>query len=766
MGVNVEFGATTDKLEQGVERAKSAVSSFIEPVSDLSSAMGDLVKSSGGLSEALGLIGGGAAGGALALLGYLKSANQQMLDLQTSAKEAGLSLEDFQKVKYVANIGGLSDGQFAAGVDAAAKKVNELKDATAKTSELLRFLNANHVKIDFDESEQSRNLQYLQSANRLIYDTKGEADKLRFTELLGFSREWVKVLDQAPGAFSAAMQRAVETGAVLGHDVVDPSAEFGRRWTESSTQWTNLFKNSIIGLTPYLDALVEKATQIFKTTPEWDWHVKLSIIPDSAADKALTAVGNFFKNLAIDVPAIDTASGGMAVFEQGSERAAAAVDKLTGSLDAAKTAAQTFLGTTKSSIGGGGPFAGAPGVVSADSGSGGGGPWAGAPGAVSWPTGPETKPPPAAPDSGAQAAREAIAAMQGEVQAASRAYQEQVNNINSSLALTRITEQQKTALTLDAINQRQTAELDAAHAALDALAGNDAATLAEKKRIENEITKILQEAAAARAKVAEQEAAARQKAVESIVGPVQGAWDSQWRGLLGGTESFGTAMKKVTADLVLDMIKEFEKLAVIKPLENLLTGGSISGPGTLLGLLGGGGGSGLGLFGSAASGIGKLFSGGGAAAATTAAASGIDNGVKDATVLANTTALGLQTTATTLQTTATTANTAADTTAAASSGGGGLFSGFKSLFTMFGIPALDVGGYVVSGGLAMIHPGETVVPAGVNTPFAAGGGGAGGGDINLSVNGPVIGTQAWLGQMMPQLARQLQAYQNLNPSTA
>ena len=79
------------------------------------------------------------------------------------------------------------------------------------------------------------------------------------------------------------------------------------------------------------------------------------------------------------------------------------------------------------------------------------------------------------------------------------------------------------------------------------------------------------------------------------------------------------------------------------------------------------------------------------------------------------------------------------------------------------VPAADVGGYVLSSGLANIHAGETILPAQMNQPYQGGAGGTSGPTINL--NG-VYGTQAWVNSVIPQIARALQSYSNLNPSVA
>lgn len=51
---------------------------------------------------------------------------------------------------------------------------------------------------------------------------------------------------------------------------------------------------------------------------------------------------------------------------------------------------------------------------------------------------------------------------------------------------------------------------------------------------------------------------------QAALSPIMSAWNSQLRGLLGGTESWSKAMKKIVGDLVIQIIEYFERLAVQK----------------------------------------------------------------------------------------------------------------------------------------------------------------------------------------------------------
>jgi hypothetical protein len=91
-----------------------------------------------------------------------------------------------------------------------------------------------------------------------------------------------------------------------------------------------------------------------------------------------------------------------------------------------------------------------------------------------------------------------------------------------------------------------------------------------------------------------------------------------------------------------------------------------------------------------------------------------------------------------------------------------------------GMAPLAVGAWEIPSVMpALLHPGEMVIPANFASGIrsaSAGGGGQGGAGTNVGISMNVsafnpAGMQATINAMMPQLARALQRYQSLNPST-
>ncbi len=267
--------------------------------------------------------------------------------------------------------------------------------------------------------------------------------------------------------------------------------------------------------------------------------------------------------------------------------------------------------------------------------------------------------------------RAAMEAAAEEIRIQQLKYAQIAERINTNAKLFVITEQEKTHQLIAAVNERERAET----AVLDKELKNNQLSKAQKQAVENEKTTIVQRATLDRQKIQDEALLEETKEWQSALGTLQSAWDSQLKGLLAGTTKWSTAMRSIFADLVLDIIKEFEKAAIAKAALSLAGMGTSPGAGGI---------------------------------------------------------------------------------------GGSVFSAIASLATTLGsVIGLDTGGYVTQTGIAVVHQGETVVPAQASTPY----GGASGG-TTFHFNGPVIGTQAWINSMIPQLSRALAAYGRLNPSVS
>jgi hypothetical protein len=295
--------------------------------------------------------------------------------------------------------------------------------------------------------------------------------------------------------------------------------------------------------------------------------------------------------------------------------------------------------------------------------------------------------------------RAAIAAMQGQIEAASQAFQKNEVLLNAGVAIHAVSEDQKTQLTLAAIKKREDADI----AAIDKVLARDDLTKTETQRIENEKTKIVEAANLQRLQITAQTLQRETQEWEAVLKPIEGAWNSQLRSLLAGTETWSQAMRKILGDLILDFIEKMESIGVEKLAGTLA--GALGGPQSMLG---------------------GLLGGGGAAAATTANTTAVT--ALTTAITANTAALGGSAVATTAGTTATVADTAATTvqsgitltsigttlanTLALIPNTLAIVTNTIATFASKLIPGFDVGSWELpSDTIAKVHKGEMIVPA-------------------------------------------------------
>jgi hypothetical protein len=149
------------------------------------------------------------------------------------------------------------------------------------------------------------------------------------------------------------------------------------------------------------------------------------------------------------------------------------------------------------------------------------------------------------------AARIAADNARTQMQAANLAYQSEMENLKMSLAMHQKTEQEKTEATIAEINRRLNAQLSALNDQA-AAAQSDAVKL---NHIENEKSLAAIRASNEIAKAQDQATLKSVQEWKAAADQIAGAFDSQLRKLLAGTEKWSQAMKNIAADLVIKLIE-------------------------------------------------------------------------------------------------------------------------------------------------------------------------------------------------------------------
>lgn len=150
-----------------------------------------------------------------------------------------------------------------------------------------------------------------------------------------------------------------------------------------------------------------------------------------------------------------------------------------------------------------------------------------------------------------EAARMAADDVRTQMQLANLAYQDEMEKLKTSLALHQITEAQKTAATIKAINDRMAAQ----KASLDKQEASAQGNAVVLNRIANQRVVVEAKAANDIEKANDQAALKSAQEWKAVADQVAGAFNSQLQKLLSGTETWSQAMKKISADLALKFIE-------------------------------------------------------------------------------------------------------------------------------------------------------------------------------------------------------------------
>jgi hypothetical protein len=223
------------------------------------------------ISGNLGLTGAASAAGFLALAVKI---NGELAKMASLAKQAQISTDKLQEIKYAANIHGVSDDDFSTSLQ---QSLAFLEEAQHAVNDLKRLFNANGKTIRDSNGELIKFDKLLEIAADLISRAPTNEAKVKITEMLGLSRDWIRVLQGGPEAFRKMQQEAQSAGAVIDSATIEKAKEFDEAWTKAVAKFkagivetlTDLaaefaeFWHGIIDSVPGASYIVEKFRRMF-----------------------------------------------------------------------------------------------------------------------------------------------------------------------------------------------------------------------------------------------------------------------------------------------------------------------------------------------------------------------------------------------------------------------------------------------------------------------------------------------------------------------
>lgn len=250
----VQLGAKLDQFQSDMSSAGDMADSA---VSRIESSFASLNPSAGGFAALFT----GATVGFTGILAYVVSLNKQLADMQQTAEQVGLTLKDFQGVQFGGQVAGLSTDQVNDGLQKSAALLN---DASRNSNTLSKELDANGISIKNANGQLITQNQLLQIAAGLVSNAANPQDAITIAKMLGFTQEWVPLLQQGATAMGTLSDQASAAGAVIDDETIKKATDFTAAWQKSSVEWATYMKAAIADLLPGMDDLITKSANFLK----------------------------------------------------------------------------------------------------------------------------------------------------------------------------------------------------------------------------------------------------------------------------------------------------------------------------------------------------------------------------------------------------------------------------------------------------------------------------------------------------------------------
>jgi len=564
--VQVQFGANTSGIDQGsaavsaklksLQSDTDAMASHFQTAGDTinaamskaSDSMGELEKGftsafealkKGSLSEStlLKFLLGGAVGGALAeIVKSVRDMGDEFEELEKHAKEATLTIQQYAALQRA--VKDVDAKQFAAGIEEAAKKWNDLNHGV---SEQRTLLEKNGVSLRDNTGQLIPFTSYLLIASKLIENSRTELDRFKIGEILGFSREWVRALQQGPDELKKATNEAAKTAAEH-TKLIQRAHEFSEQWKTATQDWGDKFKAIMIELFPYIEKFVNTMlTGIgawvsilgqIGTTPALAESFTAADIAANRARNSIRTVKEQFDD------AVGSGNRFRDTFDAVGTRSSTLATQFQGVVDKMSPLPKVWQETYNQ-------------IIASD--------------AAIKKLGEEdffSKSGTKLADKAGPFDRTAMLQFEAELDKIKEKYQEQKITEQSAVETFAQTEYQKVAHLKAALADRVTAE-NAVLAEMLMKYGDNAK---QRASIELQAQKLIHQAQIDEAKLDEELLKKKAQEWKSVLDTISSSFTSQLRGILQGTTTWAQAMKNIMLDLVLKIIDEFIKLAIIGPL--------------------------------------------------------------------------------------------------------------------------------------------------------------------------------------------------------
>jgi hypothetical protein len=317
----VQIEARIDAFEKSFQKASRTANdswSTIEArgrsaskriTSDVNAATSGLVSNFKGLAGSLaGTLGLSGALGASGFLALAIRINGELSRMGSLAKEANVSTDKIQELKYSANVNGVSDEGFALGMR---QSLMLLDEASRQVNDLQRLFNANGKSIRDSNGDLLKFDALLEQAADLISRAPTEQAKARIADMLGLGREWIRALEKGPAEFRKLQEEAHASGIIVDREVIERAKEFDRKWDQSVVRFKAGFTGAFLELSAAFAAwmsemidLLPGADMLRRAFRFWGMNLRGMTMPELEAaleDAATNSMGGAAEKIQAEI---------------------------------------------------------------------------------------------------------------------------------------------------------------------------------------------------------------------------------------------------------------------------------------------------------------------------------------------------------------------------------------------------------------------------------------------------------------------------------
>lgn len=230
--VRTRFGMV--QLQQPSQQASASVSGVNVVLQQLERQAEPAAQAVSAVSRNMLLLGAGAGlAGIVGISAAIRGFVGDLAAMEKQARDAKLSLDDFQAGRFAADVVGVSAKAFADSAKGVADKLNEM--ATSET-ELSKFLAANNVAFKERGKLVLDTNRALTVAADLMTRARSEAEKGKVADLFGISKDMIPALERGGEAWMRNQQVARDLGVVIDEQIVRKAGEFDRQWQAASAK--------------------------------------------------------------------------------------------------------------------------------------------------------------------------------------------------------------------------------------------------------------------------------------------------------------------------------------------------------------------------------------------------------------------------------------------------------------------------------------------------------------------------------------------------